>query len=282
MPLGLALLSAAFPPERRGAAIGIFSAITGLAVASGPLVGGAVVEGLAGSGSSGSTSRSGCSRSRSCSPRCARATAPTPASTSAASRSSPAARSGSSGGWCAATRPAGAAPRWSARSLLGALLVAAFVAWELRAREPMLPMGFFRSRAFSAGNAAIFFTFASLFGAVFFYAQLLQTGLGYGPLGAGLRLLPWTATFMTVAPVAGALADRIGERPLMVARADAAGGRAGLAGADRRARHGLLADARAVHRRRRRRLDGDPGRAELGPRIGGRRARSARRRAPTA
>src|SRR3954464_8733066 len=80
----------------------------------------------------------------------------------------------------------------------------------------MLPMGFFRSRAFSAGNAAIFLTFGSLFGAVFFYAQLLQTVLGYGPLGAGLRLMPWTATFLTVAPVAGALADRIGERPLMV------------------------------------------------------------------
>jgi MFS family permease len=80
----------------------------------------------------------------------------------------------------------------------------------------MLPMRLFRSRAFSAGNAAIFFTFASLFGAVFFYAQLLQTGLGYGPLETGLRLLPWTATFMTVAPIAGALSDRIGERPLMV------------------------------------------------------------------
>jgi len=53
--------------------------------------------------------------------------------------------------------------------------------------QPMLPMGFFGSRAFSAGNAAIFLTFASLFGAVFFYAQLLQTGLGYGPLGAGLE-----------------------------------------------------------------------------------------------
>jgi MFS family permease len=107
-------------------------------------------------------------------------------------------------------------PEVIASLLLGAVLVAAFVAWELRASEPMLPMGFFRSRAFSAGNAAIFLTFASLFGAVFFYAQLLQTVLGYGPLGAGLRLLPWTATFMTVAPVAGALADRIGERPLMV------------------------------------------------------------------
>jgi MFS family permease len=77
-------------------------------------------------------------------------------------------------------------------------------------------MGFFRSRAFSGGNAAIFFTLASLFTGVFFFAQLLQTVLGYGPLDAGLRLLPWTATFITVAPVVGALADRIGERPFMV------------------------------------------------------------------
>ena len=76
-------------------------------------------------------------------------------------------------------------------------------------------MAFFRSRAFSAGNAAIFFTFASLFSAVFFFGQLMQVGLGNGPLGAGLRLIPWTATFLTVAPLAGALADRIGERPLM-------------------------------------------------------------------
>jgi MFS family permease len=99
----------------------------------------------------------------------------------------------------------------------GALLVAAFVAWELRADEPMLPMGFFRSRAFSAGNAAIFFAVGSLFGSVFFIAQFMQTGLGYGPLAAGLRLLPWTATLFFVAPVAGTLVDRFGERPFMVA-----------------------------------------------------------------
>jgi MFS family permease len=99
----------------------------------------------------------------------------------------------------------------------GALLVAAFVAWERRAREPMLPLRFFRDRAFSAGNAAIYLTFASLFAAVFFFAQLLQTGLGYDALGTGLRLIPWTATFITIAPAAGALADKIGERPLMVA-----------------------------------------------------------------
>jgi MFS family permease len=63
----------------------------------------------------------------------------------------------------------------------------------------------------------MFFTFASLFSAVLFFAQLLQTGLGYGPLDVGLRLIPWTATFLTVDPIAGTLADRFGERPFMVA-----------------------------------------------------------------
>jgi MFS family permease len=103
-----------------------------------------------------------------------------------------------------------------ATAATGTLLLTGFVSWQRRAREPMLPIEFFRSRSFSAGNAAIFLTFASLSSAVFFYAQLLQVGQGYGPLGAGLRLVPWTATFITVAPLAGAMADKIGERPLMV------------------------------------------------------------------
>jgi MFS family permease len=98
----------------------------------------------------------------------------------------------------------------------GALLLAGFVVWQLRAPEPMLPMRLFRSRAFSAGNATIFFAFGSLFCGVFFLAQFLQTALGYGPLGAGLRLLPWTATLFFVAPVAGKLVDRFGERPFLV------------------------------------------------------------------
>jgi MFS family permease len=80
----------------------------------------------------------------------------------------------------------------------------------------MLPMRFFQSRAFSAGNAAIFCAVGSLFGAVFFMSQFLQVGLGYGPLGAGLRVLPWTATLFFVAPVAGKLVDRFGERPFLV------------------------------------------------------------------
>jgi MFS family permease len=80
----------------------------------------------------------------------------------------------------------------------------------------LVPMRFFRSRAFSAGNAAIFFTFASLFGAVFFFAQMLQTALGYGPLDVGLRLMSFTATFITVAPLVGSLVNRFGERVFMV------------------------------------------------------------------
>jgi EmrB/QacA subfamily drug resistance transporter len=216
MPLGLALLSAAFPPERRGAAIGIFSAITGLAVASGPLVGGAVVQGLAWQWIFWINVPIGALAI----PLVLTKMRESHGADSSLDLRGLALVTGGVLGFVWGLVRGNQAGWGSAEVLgslvLGVLLVAAFVAWELRAREPMLPMGFFRSRAFSAGNAAIFLTFASLFGAVFFYAQLLQTGLGYGPLGAGLRLMPWTATFMTVAPIAGALVDRIGERPFMV------------------------------------------------------------------
>ena len=110
---------------------------------------------------------------------------------------------------------------WDSAEVLGSLVAGAAaarrvpVAGSARARAPMLPLGLFRSRAFSAGNGAIFLTFASLFGAVFFLAQFLQSGLGDDALGAGLRLLPWTATLFFVAPVAGALVDRFGERPFL-------------------------------------------------------------------
>jgi EmrB/QacA subfamily drug resistance transporter len=216
MPLGLALLSAAFPPEKRGAAIGMFSAITGLAVASGPLVGGAIVEGISWQWIFWINVPIGLLAI----PFVLTRMKESFGSDSALDIPGLALITGGALGlvWGLVR---GNQVGWGSLEVVGtlvagALLVAAFVAWELRAREPMLPIDFFRSRAFSAGNAGIFFTFASLFGAVFFYAQLLQTGLGFSPLEAGLRLMPWTATFMTVAPVAGALADRIGERPLMV------------------------------------------------------------------
>ncbi|HEY0516181.1 MAG TPA: MFS transporter [Solirubrobacteraceae bacterium] len=215
-PLGLALLSAAFPPEKRGAAIGIFSAITGLAVASGPLVGGGIVEGISWEWIFWVNVPIGLltvplvlTRMReSHGPETALDITGLTFVTLGALGIVWGLVRGNQSGW------------GSAEVLLtltaGLALIGAFVAWERRAAAPMVPLALFRARAFSSGNAAIFFTFASLFGTVFFYAQLLQTGLGYGPLGTGLRLLPYTATFMTVAPLAGALADRIGERPLLV------------------------------------------------------------------
>ena len=72
-----------------------------------------------------------------------------------------------------------------------------------------------RRVAVAAGNASVFLLTASLFGAVFFLAQFLQTSLGFGPLSAGLRLMPWTATLFIVAPIAGSLVNRVGERPLI-------------------------------------------------------------------
>jgi EmrB/QacA subfamily drug resistance transporter len=216
MPLGLALLSAAFPAEKRGAAIGIFSAITGLAVAAGPLVGGAVVEGISWEWIFWINVPIGLAAIPFVLTRMRESHGP---DTGLDIPGLALVSAGALGLVWGLVRGNGVG--WGSLEVIGslavgALLIGAFVAWELRASEPMLPMRFFRSRAFAAGNAAIFFTFASLFAAVFFYAQLLQTGLGYGPLDAGLRLMPWTATFITVAPIAGMLADRIGERPLMV------------------------------------------------------------------
>jgi EmrB/QacA subfamily drug resistance transporter len=216
MPLGLALLSAAFPAEKRGAAIGIFSAITGISVASGPLVGGAVVQGIDWQWIFWVNVPIGLvaiplvltKMKESFGPDTALDLRGLALVTLGALATVWGLVRGNQAGW--------GSPEVVGSLLAGALLMVAFVAWERRAREPMLSLELFRSRAFSAGNAAIFLTFASLFTAVFFYAQLLQTGLGYDPLATGLRLLPWTATFITIAPVAGALADRIGERPLMV------------------------------------------------------------------
>jgi MFS family permease len=80
----------------------------------------------------------------------------------------------------------------------------------------MLPLRFFRNRTFAAANAASLFMFFGMFGSIFLLAQFFQTVQGYSPLDAGLRILPWTAMPIFVAPLAGALSDRIGGRPLMV------------------------------------------------------------------
>jgi MFS family permease len=216
MSLGLALLSAAFPPERRGTAIGLFSAVTGIAVASGPLVGGAVVNGLDWTWIFWLNVPIGLLAAPLVLARMRESFGP---NTSLDLPGLALVSAGALGIVWGLVR--GNSAGWGSLEVVGtlaagALLVLGFVAWEMRASEPMIPMSFFSSRAFSAGNAAIFFVFGSLFSEVFFFAQLLQTGMGFDVLGAGLRLMPWTGTFLLVGPIAGALADRIGERPLMV------------------------------------------------------------------
>jgi hypothetical protein len=102
-------------------------------------------------------------------------------------------------------------PEVTGALVAGVVLLAAFLAWERRARYPMLPLAYFRRRGFATANAVIFFQFISVIGPLFFITQLFQIGLGYSPLGAGLRILVWMAMPMLVAPAA--LADKIDDKP---------------------------------------------------------------------
>jgi EmrB/QacA subfamily drug resistance transporter len=217
MPLGMTLLSAAYPPEQRARALGIFSGITGLAVLAGPVIGGAITQGIAWQWIFWINVPIGLLTlpvvfrrlEESYGPRSAPDIAGLALVTGAALGLVWALVRGNSAGWGSAEVIAALA--------VGALLAVAFVLWEHRSAAPMLPMGMFASRRFSSSNAAIFFLTASLYGTVFFMAQFLQTVQHDGPLGAGIRLLPWTATLFIVAPITGARISRLGERPFAVA-----------------------------------------------------------------
>jgi len=216
LSLGLALLSAAFPAEKRGTAIGLFSAVTGIAVACGPLVGGAVVDGLAWQWIFWINVPFGLLAAPLVLRHVPEARVP-------GSRLDLAGvvllASGVLGLVWSLVR--GESAGWGSVEVLGMgalglALLAGFAVWERRATHPLLPPRLLQRRGFTAGNVASGLTLASLFSAVFFYAQLMQVVMGESPLEAGIRLMAWTGTFIVVAPVAGTLADRIGERPLLV------------------------------------------------------------------
>jgi EmrB/QacA subfamily drug resistance transporter len=217
MPLALALLSDAFPPAARPRAIGIFTGVMGASVPLGPLLGGAVVEGVSwpwifwlNLPIAMTVAALALTRMRESFGPPAAIDIPGVALVSGAAFAIVwGLVRGNAAGW--------ASPEVLAALIGGAILTLAFVLWELRAAEPMLPMHVFRSARFSRGNTAMFLLWGSALGALFFMAQFLQTALGHGPLTAGLGLMPWGATTVVVPPIAGTLISRVGERPLIVA-----------------------------------------------------------------
>lgn len=216
MPLAMSLLGAAFPPERRGRAIGVFSGVTGIAVLGGPLIGGAVTEGLSWQWIFWINVPIGALA-------IALVLAKIPESTGPARRLDLVGAvlislavlglvwgtvRGESAGWASAEVLSAFA--------IGVVMLIGFGLWERRTAHAMVPLAFFRNRTFTAANSAGFFLSAALFSAVFFLSQYMQVVLGSAPLKAGLQLLPWTATLFVIGPIAGRLVDRVGERPLVV------------------------------------------------------------------
>jgi EmrB/QacA subfamily drug resistance transporter len=216
MPMALALLNGAFPPERRGWAIGIYGSVTGMAAVLGPVLGGVVTQGL------------GWQWIFWINVPVALAAVPL-VFARLREVSSPGSRVDLAG-LVLVTAAAlglvwglvrGNAAGWGSAETVGTLAggtlaAIAFGAWQRRAAAPMLPVRLFASRAFSAGNTVIFLLNGSLSAAVFLMPQFQQVVLGQHPLSAGLRLLPWGIAPFLLAPRAGALADRIGERSLIV------------------------------------------------------------------
>ncbi len=215
VPLTLTILSAAVPAERRGLALGAWGAIAGLAIALGPVVGGAIVEGLNWHSIFWINVPIGIAllpvawlRLRE--------------TRGASERLDLGGLVLVSGGLLGVVygivrgNPEG----WTSLTVVGSIgagvvLLAAFVAWEARSSAPMLPLRFFRNRAFTLANLSSLLMYFGMFGSIFLLSQFLQSVQGYSPLQAGLRVLPWTLAPMFVAPIAGALSDRIGGGLLM-------------------------------------------------------------------
>ncbi|WP_405601057.1 MFS transporter [Streptomyces sp. NBC_01410] len=215
MPLTLTLLTAAVPVARRGAALGIFSAVTGLAVASGPLIGGSLTEHISWQWIFWLNVPIGLALLPLARLRLDESYAPN------ARLDIPgtllvsgglfgivyALVNGQADGWSSTPILAGL--------ILGTLLLAAFVRHGLTSKNPMLPMRLFRNRAFFGINVASLLMFLGMFGSIFLLSQFLQGVAGYSPTEAGLRMLPWTGMPLIVAPIAGYLSDKIGGRPVV-------------------------------------------------------------------
>jgi EmrB/QacA subfamily drug resistance transporter len=216
-PLSLTLLAQAVPDRMRSAAVGIWGGISGLGVAVGPVVGGAVVEGLDWSWIFWLNVPVGVVA-------VVLAAVVLPESRGGAVRLDPLGLVLSAAGmlllvWGVVDGPdhGWTSARVLAMLISGTVLIAGFVAWQRRTGSPMLPLHLFRSRGFSLVNVVALTFSAGAFGSVFLLAQFFQVVQGLSPLEAGVRTLPWTMAPMVVAPLAGIFADRVGLRNLIVA-----------------------------------------------------------------
>jgi EmrB/QacA subfamily drug resistance transporter len=216
LPLSLTILTTAFPAEKRGMIVGIYGGLAGLAVALGPIVGGVITEGIDWhwifwlNVPIGVVAALLCLRllpeSYGASERLdligvALVTSGAVALVWALTRANDI-------GWSSAGTVATLAA--------GVVLLAAFLAWENRISNPMVPLRLFAIREFAIGNLTTYLMMGAIFAAAFFVTQEFQFARGYSPLGTGLRLLPFFATPMFISPLAGALSDRVGCRPIMV------------------------------------------------------------------
>jgi EmrB/QacA subfamily drug resistance transporter len=216
LPLSLTILTTAFPPHRRGLIVGIYGGLAGLAVAAGPLIGGVITEALDWHWIFWLNVPIGIAA-------LALATRLLPESHGAPERLDllgvALVTAGVVGLVWALVRANDVG--WFSPEILGALLggcalLVAFIGWERRVREPMMPLRLFHGRAFAVGNVTMFLMSGATFAAAFLITQEFQFARGYSPISTGLRLLPFFGTPMIVSPLAGALSDRIGRRPIMV------------------------------------------------------------------
>ena len=215
LPLSLTILTTAFPVQRRGMIVGIYGGLAGLAVALGPIIGGAVTQGIDWHWIFWINVPIGAAAL----PLAMRLL---PDSYGAQQRLDPLGVTLVTGGIVAIVWALVRADQagWASAEIVsclagGAVLLLAFAAWEQRVSEPMVPLRLFRSRAFAVGNATTFLMTGAIFAAGFLVTQEFQLARGYSPVSAGVRLLPFFATPMLISPIAGAVSDRIGRRPVM-------------------------------------------------------------------
>ncbi|HEY7262774.1 MAG TPA: DHA2 family efflux MFS transporter permease subunit [Trebonia sp.] len=215
LPLTLTILSAAVPASKRGLALGAWGGISGLAVALGPVVGGAIVQAISWQWIFWLNVPIGA------------ALVPL-ARTRLAETRGPAVRLDLPGLVLSAAGlfgivwglVRGNSSGWSSPEILtaltaGAAVIVAFVAWERHTAAPMLSMRLFRNATFTLANTASLFMYFGMFGSIFLLSQFFQTVQHDSPLGSGLRILAWTIAPMFISPVAGALSDRLSGRTLI-------------------------------------------------------------------